>query len=42
MDDREEKLQKLKEYFENRDDVVMAFVFGSQAQDRAHEGSSGV
>lgn len=39
MDDREEKLNKLKEYFQNRDDVVMAFVFGSQAEKRTHAGS---
>lgn len=29
MDDREQKIEKLKEYFEKRDDVVMAFLFGS-------------
>lgn len=39
MDDREEKLQQLKTYFENRDDIMMAFVFGSQATGRAHAGS---
>lgn len=32
MDDRETKIQQLKEYFEKRDDVVMAFLFGSQAK----------
>lgn len=32
-------LEKLKEYFEKRGDVVMAFVFGSQAKGRAHAGS---
>jgi uncharacterized protein len=39
MEEREEKIQKLKDYFEKRDDVVMAFLFGSQAQDRAHSAS---
>lgn len=32
MDDREQKIEKLKEYFEKREDVVMAFLFGSQAK----------
>lgn len=39
MSHHDEKIQKLKEYFENRDDIVMAFVFGSQAEGRAHTGS---
>ncbi|TSC61441.1 MAG: hypothetical protein G01um101448_1050 [Parcubacteria group bacterium Gr01-1014_48] len=30
MSDREEKIQKLKDYFARRDDIVMAFLFGSQ------------
>ncbi|MBI3442992.1 MAG: nucleotidyltransferase domain-containing protein [Candidatus Sungbacteria bacterium] len=29
---QEEKINKLREYFEGRDDVVMAFLFGSQAK----------
>lgn len=33
------KIQKLKDYFEKRDDVVMAFLFGSQAEERAHQES---
>lgn len=39
MDEREQKIQKLKEYFEKREDAVMAFLFGSQAEDRAHASS---
>lgn len=39
MDDREEKIQRLKEYFQKRDDIVMAFLFGSQAKERAHASS---
>lgn len=39
LKEQEEKLQKLKQYFKNRDDIVMAFVFGSQASGRAHQGS---
>lgn len=35
MENQEEKLKKLKEYFEKNDDVVMAFLFGSQAKERA-------
>lgn len=31
--------QKLKDYFEKREDVVMAFLFGSQVSKRAHSGS---
>lgn len=36
---REQKLNALKEYFAKRDEVLMAFVFGSQARGEAH-GSS--
>lgn len=36
MDEREQKIEKLKEYFAKRDDVVMAFLFGSQASGRVH------
>ena len=32
MDTREQKIEKLKEYFTKRNDVVMAFLFGSQAK----------
>lgn len=32
MKTREEKVQALKEYFEKRDDIAMAFLFGSQAK----------
>lgn len=32
----QEKIQQLKEYFKNRDDIVMAFVFGSQATGKTH------
>ena len=39
MDSREEKMKQLKEYFEKRADVVMAFLFGSQAEERAHASS---
>lgn len=39
MSDKEEKIKKLKDYFEKREDVVMAFLFGSQAENRAHSGS---
>ena len=31
-----EKIQKLKDYFAERDDVVMAFLFGSRAKEAAH------
>lgn len=34
-----EAIKKLKAYFQKRDDVVMAFLFGSQAKKRAHSGS---
>lgn len=37
--DRQSKIAKLKKYFEKREDVVMAFLFGSQAKERAHSGS---
>jgi uncharacterized protein YutE (UPF0331/DUF86 family)/predicted nucleotidyltransferase len=30
--EKEEKIEKLKEYFEKRDDVVLAYIFGSQAK----------
>lgn len=38
MTDREQKIQKLRDYFEKRHDVVMAFLFGSQAKgpERTH------
>ncbi len=39
MNDREAKIKKLKDYFIKRDDVVMAYLFGSQAENRAHSGS---
>lgn len=39
MDEHAKKIEKLKRYFTNRDDVVMAFVFGSQAEGRSHAGS---
>jgi len=32
MTDTDEKIQKLKAYFEERDDVVMVFLFGSRAK----------
>jgi uncharacterized protein len=32
MDSKHAKIQKLKDYLEKRDDVVMAFLFGSQAK----------
>lgn len=37
MDERSKKIKHLKEYFENRDDIVMAFVFGSQAKGYARK-----
>ena len=37
--EQEERIKQLKTYFENRDDIVMAFLFGSQAKGRAHQGS---
>jgi len=37
--DNTQSIQALKEYFTQRDDVVMAFVFGSRAQGRTHTGS---
>ena len=33
MDEREQKIQQIRTYFEKRDDVVMAFLFGSQAKE---------
>lgn len=39
MDDKKEKIQKLRDYFERRDDVLMAFLFGSQAENKARSGS---
>ena len=39
MRKREEKIQQLKSYFEKRDDVIMAFLFGSQAEGRARPDS---
>lgn len=39
MNEREAKIRQLKEYFEKREDVIMAFLFGSQAGDTAHSGS---
>lgn len=39
MNDRETKIQKLKDYFEKHDDVVMAFLFGSQAEGLTHSTS---
>ena len=38
MDDNQ-KIQALKEYFAQREDVVMAFLFGSRAEERSHTGS---
>lgn len=35
----DQKIQELKEYFAKRDDVVMAFVFGSRAEGRARKTS---
>ena len=32
MDEREQKIERLKDYFAKRDDIVMAFLFGSQAK----------
>lgn len=37
--DNTQNIQALKEYFTQRDDVVMAFLFGSQASRKAHTGS---
>ncbi|MDP3696741.1 MAG: nucleotidyltransferase domain-containing protein [Candidatus Taylorbacteria bacterium] len=33
------KIKRLTEYFKKRDDIVMAFLFGSRSKDRAHQGS---
>jgi uncharacterized protein len=35
MDSKQAKIQKLKDYFKNRDDVAMAFLFGSQSNGTA-------
>ena len=32
-------IKKLTDYFQKRDDVAMAFLFGSQAGNRSHAGS---
>ena len=37
--DRETKIEQLKRYFVERDDIVMAFLFGSQAEGRARKTS---
>ena len=37
--DEKEKIRTLRDYFQRRDDIVMAFVFGSRASGRAHAGS---
>jgi uncharacterized protein YutE (UPF0331/DUF86 family)/predicted nucleotidyltransferase len=34
MADEDKKRDKLKDYFQNRDDVVMAFLFGSRAKEK--------
>lgn len=34
MSEKEKKIRELKNYFEERDDVVMAFIFGSRAKGR--------
>lgn len=39
MDERAQKIKQLKDYFKKHEDVVMAFLFGSQAKERAHAGS---
>ena len=39
MSEREVKIEKLIKYFTERDDIVMAFLFGSQAENRSHAGS---
>lgn len=39
MNEHEQKIEKLKEYFEKRDDVVMAYLFGSQANGATHTDS---
>lgn len=36
---KEETMQKLKDYFEKREDISMAFLFGSQAKNTTHIGS---
>lgn len=39
LEESKEKIEKLKEYFAKRDDVVMAFLFGSQAEGSARQDS---
>lgn len=39
MSEREEKIEKLKEFFGGRPEVIMAFLFGSQAEDRTRRTS---
>lgn len=39
MEKADDLIKKLKKYFEKRDDIVMAFIFGSQAKGRAYSGS---
>lgn len=39
MDARRDKIEKLRRYFEKREDVAMAFLFGSQMEGRIHSGS---
>lgn len=39
MDERAKKIEKLKQYFEKRTDVEMAFLFGSQAENRTNSHS---
>ena len=39
MDDQEQKIEKLKEYFAQRDDVMFAFLFGSRAKGYARRNS---
>lgn len=35
----DEKIKRLIEYFKNREDIVMAFLFGSRSKSRSHQGS---
>lgn len=35
----EANIKKLTEYFKNRDDIIMAFLFGSRSNGRIHQGS---
>lgn len=39
MDERRELIKKLTDYFARRGDISMAFLFGSQAMERAHASS---